>query len=83
MLHRYWFRFRKSIEPSVLNLGCGVTAYSEEDALQIIREKVFPLFGVREVEIVVTDVDVSTLDAGHVIPNMSLPFRRGMWFPSL
>jgi hypothetical protein len=29
---------------------------------------------------VVEDVDVSTLDAGHVLPNMRAPNERGVWF---
>ena len=32
MLHRYWFTFEKSVEPCILNLGCGVTAIDEADA---------------------------------------------------
>jgi hypothetical protein len=34
-----------------------------------------------EVLEVVTDVDVQTLDEGHVIPTMDLPNVRGVWFP--
>jgi hypothetical protein len=33
------------------------------------------------VEHVVEDVDVSQLDAGHVLPNMGDPTLRGVWFP--
>jgi len=29
----------------------------------------------------VEDVDVRTLDQGHVIPNMLPPDRRGVWYP--
>jgi len=32
---------------------------------------------------VTEDVDVSTLDAGHVLPNMYPPNERGVWFPKL
>jgi hypothetical protein len=30
---------------------------------------------------VVEDVDVSTLDAGHVRPGIDDPTTRGVWFP--
>lgn len=83
MLHRYWFRFLKSSEPSILNTGCGVTALNEEDARHLVRERVFPVHGEREIVDVVPDVDVSTLDQGHVIPNMTSPLPRGVWFPKL
>ncbi len=29
----------------------------------------------------IEDVDVRTLDQGHVIPNMLPPDRRGVWYP--
>ena len=29
----------------------------------------------------VEDVDVSTLDANHVLPNMGITLKRGVWFP--
>jgi hypothetical protein len=47
----------------------------------MIEEQVFPLFGFQEIDRVVTDVDISTLDQGHVIPNMNMPLARGVWFP--
>jgi len=34
-----------------------------------------------EIKKVIENVDVSTLDAGHVLPNMSPPNIRGVWFP--
>ena len=30
---------------------------------------------------IIPDVDVSTLDAGHILPDMAPPNRRGIWFP--
>lgn len=83
MLHRYWFTFAQSPSPSVLNIGCGVTAYDERDARDMLNKKVFPLYGVREISGVVQDVDISTLDEGHVRPNMGIPSNRGVWFPHL
>lgn len=83
MLHRYWFRLSSHGEPSVLNLGCGITAYDMEDAKRLMVQEVFSVFDTREVLEVIADVDVGTLDQGHVIPNMASPSNRGVWFPRL
>lgn len=81
-LHRYWFRFEGeplSLPPGIV-LGCGVTAFTREDALHLLATHVFrgpipPILSVTE------DIDVSTLDAGHVLPNMHEPASRGVWYP--
>lgn len=80
-LRRYWFEFSPRPDlPIGTRIGCGVTGYDKQDALALLRERVFR--GVEPpVERVVEDVDVSTLDRGHVIPNMSPPSLRGVWFP--
>jgi hypothetical protein len=80
LLTRYWFKFKKSAEPSNLNLGCGITAYDLEDAYHFLREIIFPDFGVRPIESVIEDVNISTLEANHVRPNMGIPVVRGVGF---
>ncbi len=80
-LHRYWFEF-EDVYLSVVGLGCGVTAYSEEDARSLLAETVFRDVAFPPIRRVVEDVDVSTLDAGHVLPNMLEPTSRGVWFPA-
>jgi hypothetical protein len=81
-LHRYWFDFdlQAGEGPIGTAAGCGVTAYDREDAQHLLRERVFR-GELPPVERVVEDIDVSTLDPGHVLPNMSAPNRRGVWFP--
>ena len=78
-LHRFWFSFEGLPPFSVLNVGCGVTAYTYDDALQILKGRVFkqslPACSV------ITDIDVSTLDENHVRPNMGVVTQRGVWFP--
>jgi hypothetical protein len=79
-LKRYWFTFPRSSRPTALNIGCGVTAYTYGDAVNLLRERVFggmePNFiGFKE------NVDVGDLDKSHVIPNMGLVIVRGVWFP--
>lgn len=43
-MKRFWFEFNFEDGASIplgLRIGCGVTAYSYEDALALISEKVF------------------------------------------
>jgi hypothetical protein len=79
-LKRFWFTFRTSPKPTMLNLGCGITAYNYDDAMTLLRERVFvgaepDVVGYEE------DVDVSKLDKNHVLPNMGSVVVRGIWFP--
>jgi hypothetical protein len=81
-LRRYWIQFGnpRSVRDG-LGYGCGVTAYNFDDAVALVEERVFK--GPLPYPIVSTleDVDVSTLDTGHVLPNMLPPNSRGVWFP--
>lgn len=88
-LHRYWFEF--AIAPgelgqfpsySGLGWGCGVTAHNYDDAIAILRDRIFKSDPVPEIAQVVEDVDLSELDEGHVRPNMTAPTERGVWFPA-
>lgn len=82
-LRRYWFRFavNSAALPPGLRLGCGVTAYDYDDAMSILKAKVFAGGAVPAIDDVKEDVDVSQLDPGHVLPNMLPPSDRGVWFP--
>ena len=76
-LRRFWFKFEGDKSSP---LGYGVTAWTEEDALSILQTQIFddqPLLP----HTVVRDVDVSSLDAGHIRPNMESPTWRGIWYP--
>jgi hypothetical protein len=85
MLRRYWIEWEHSPEERdpYLRHGCGVTAFDKDDALQLVKEKMFPDEPLPPVSKIIEDVDVSTLDQGHVIPNMHPPVWRGVWFPKL
>jgi len=76
-LRRYWFESSK-------NIGVGITAYSLSDAKIILDSAIRrnTWFDVNVIDII-EDVDVRTLDQGHVIPNMNPPNFRGVWFPML
>ncbi|HTR83550.1 MAG TPA: DUF4926 domain-containing protein [Reyranella sp.] len=82
-LRRYWITFKPTAEPSVLNLGCGVTTRDRGKARELIEQQVFPVLGVRSIQEIIEDIDISTLDANHVRPNMGDPTQRGVWFPLL
>ncbi len=74
-MERYWITFEKR-DSSFLNLGLGVTAYSEADAREIVR-------AVSDRPIVKIEVifDMRDIEQKHVAPNMGNHFRRGIWFP--
>lgn len=80
-LTRYWFTFEKASMPTPLNIGCGVTAYNYDDALNLLRERMFGSDEPPKVLDVLENVDVSKLDQKHVIPNMGSVTVRGIWFP--
>lgn len=81
-LRRYWIvfegaeRFGVAIRP-----GVGVTAVDLDDAIGLIEQIIFKGTLPIPPTSVTEDVDVSTLDPGHVLPNMLPPNRRGIWFP--
>jgi hypothetical protein len=88
-LRRYWFEF--DISPGELAMylsyvglsyGCGVTAHSHDDAVKILHELLFGEDPTPAITRVTEDVDVATLDEGHVLPNMGDPSSRGIWFPA-
>jgi hypothetical protein len=81
MLKRFWFTFESSSIPSILNLGCGVTAYDLPDAQALLQRTVFPAYGDRCVKSITENIDISTLEEKHVRPNMGNPVVRGVWFP--
>ena len=83
-LHKYWFKFRLTIadpHPIGTLMGCGVTASSKEDALQLLRERVFRSLSLPSIDKCLEDVVMSDLDAKHVVPNVGDSSRIGVWFP--
>jgi hypothetical protein len=83
-LKRYWFTFALTLadeHPSGTLMGCGITAFSKEDALDLLKRRVFQEGPLPTIKSLIEDVDVSALDAGHVLPHMHSPSERGVWFP--
>jgi len=81
---RFWFKFNfdnfKEV-PFGTRMGCGVTAYDYSDAIRILKEKVFRNNNLPPIAECIQNVDITALDAGHVLSNMAPPNIRGVWFP--
>lgn len=83
-LHRFWFEFDLSNEdnpPAGTLLGCGVSAYDYDDAISLLKKRVFNDAELPKITKEIKDVDVSTLDQNHVLPNMGMVTNRGIWYP--
>lgn len=80
---RYWFEFEqddKSFPCVEVNFGCGVTGYDRNDAIKILQETIFRE-AMPSIKQVVENIDISTLDEGHVKPSIGDVYIRGVWFP--
>ena len=85
VLHRYWIEFDVEGGTSLsllLKAGCGVTAETLDEARRIVREKVFAEQPLPPIVRATEDVDVSSLDAGHVLPNIGNVLVKGIWWPA-
>jgi hypothetical protein len=81
-LRRYWISFAGPNIPVGFTMGCGVTALSRDDALAHLL-KVWPAkHDGPAISNVAEDVDLTTLDQKHVLPNIGDVTRRGVWFPN-
>lgn len=80
-LKMMWVNFEAPPPYSWMQQGCGVTAFSQEDALAILREKVFMDGQVPAIRSLVESIDLESLDQNHVRRNMGNPVLRGVWFP--
>ncbi len=85
-LRRYWFEFEATPDTMRVPLGCGVTAPSIDDALDLVAEAYCD--GCRPiVSRLVEDVDVGDLadELAHRIQPVviGLPFARGIWYPKV
>ncbi len=83
-LKRYWFSFKLNItdpHPLGILLGVGITAFDYQEALGLLRQKVFKSDSLPEIENTIEDVDINKLDLAHLSGNMSNPSIRGVWFP--
>ena len=80
-VRQFWFKFEKLPRPIPLNLGCGVSAFDYEDALSLLKDRIFGPNGPPEIIQCVEDVKKSDLEKNHVLPNIGPMDVRGIWFP--
>jgi hypothetical protein len=81
-LRRYWIGFAGADIPIGFRMGCGITAFSREDAFALLL-KVWPGKGDGlTISNVSEDIDLTTLDQNHVLPNLGDVTKRGVWFPN-
>lgn len=91
LLHRYWTAFATApprgpngfIPVGPLYRYCGVTAYTLDDALYLLQEQLTLGRDLPAIDHVIEDIEIATLDAGHIHPNMGDPFWRGVWWPAI
>ncbi len=75
-LRRFWF-------PLTRGFGIGVTAPSIEEARELAESARARYYADAEITGEIPDVDVSSLDANHVLPNTGVVVVYGVWFPAL
>ena len=59
----------------------GVTAWTEEDALNLIRDNILSKKQLPDLKNIQEINSLDDLDQGHIIPNMDEFVSRGIWFP--
>lgn len=86
MLKRYWLVANPENRFGPKNLG--VTAFSVLQAKSLIIEELrrlgwqqIPDEQINEAEII-ENIDIQELDQLHVIPNIGIVTRQGVWFPN-
>lgn len=91
LLHRYWIAFATAPPRGPegytpfgrIHRFCGVTAYTLDDALYLIRQQLTLGHDLPAIDHVIEEIESATLDAGHIHPNMGQPFWRGAWWPCI
>jgi hypothetical protein len=73
-LRRFWF-------PVPGRLGIGVTAATLNEARAQAEDVRAQWPSAAPLGAPIEDVDISTLDKWHVVPNMGPPVSPGVWFP--
>lgn len=78
-LTSYWISTGHRWRP----IGYGVTAWSVEDAMQLLREAKLDIPEDLERLQIRENVAFADLDQNHVVPNMGPMVLRGVWYPRM
>jgi hypothetical protein len=81
LLTRYWFEFEYDGKWGLSTYRCGVTAFTYDDAINIMRKSVFQDNEMPVIKKCIENVDIRDLDQNHVVLNMRPPSIRGVWYP--
>ena len=76
LLVKFWFN-AKEIR------GIGVTAYSLEDAISLIKNEKSVMSYEPNFDSYKENINIQELDQNHIIPNMGVCTNRGIWFPNV
>jgi hypothetical protein len=76
LLTAYWIEFGP-----LLASQFGVTAYSFDDAISILKQKVYRNEEMPPVKTSIENIKFKDLDQNHVVPNMGAITERGIWYP--
>ena len=76
MLRRFWF-------PLSRGFGIGVTAATENEAREMAEQTRERYFADAAFTGFVPDVEISSLDQRHVVPNAGPVVVHGVWYPCL
>jgi hypothetical protein len=85
-LRTHWFEFDLALGeacPRGARIGAGVTAFDTDDAIALLRSRVFTDGTMPPIKLAVKNVDPRTLDPWLVLENMLPPTDRGVWFPAV
>lgn len=82
----YWFEFKTLDEiklPVGTKLGCGVTAYDKDDAINMMKKLIFKGWDKIPISLIKENISLDDLEQNHVKPNIGNIMVRGIWFPNL
>jgi hypothetical protein len=82
LLSKYWIVF-VSEPDGAHERKFGVTAYSRDDAVALVREAIGSPDSMPLIDDLQENVAFEDLDQGHVAPSMHPMSERGVWYPKM
>ena len=76
LLTAYWIEFGPTLSSQF-----GVTAYSFDDAISILKQKAYSKEAMPPVKTFIENIKFKDLDQNHIVPNMGAISERGIWYP--
>jgi len=79
-LNWYWMEFKELPNFCGLCRGVGVTAFTDDDAIQLVSQKIDPELK-NSIATVKQLLSLNEITDEHILPNMGNELVRGVWFP--